>query len=35
MGGGGTLISIYPEDLTFLCKFRGVLEIILTTFTSG
>jgi hypothetical protein len=27
MGGGGTLISVYPDDLTFLCKFLGVPEI--------
>jgi len=27
MGGSGTLISVYPEELTFLCKFFEVLGV--------
>ena len=27
MGGSGTLISVYPEELTFLCKLCGFLDI--------
>lgn len=35
MGGGGTLISVYPEELTFLCKFCGVLGIFLIHIAIG
>jgi hypothetical protein len=27
MGGSGTLISVYPEELTFLCKLCGFIDI--------